>query len=58
MYAVVNSKGEFKKGRCGLAYVRRKAAEKAASAPGDSVVELVWDTDREPCYVKGRTLGE
>lgn len=58
LYAVVDRAGRFRRDGNGPVFVRmrRKAAEKFATRDGDSVVELVWDTDREPLHIKRRKV--
>ena len=61
LFAVVNRDGDFKRNeprRCFHVYARRKTAERHATKDGDSVVELVWDTDREPLHITRRKLKE
>jgi hypothetical protein len=58
LYAVVDKEGNFRRVNGSLAFSRRKTAEGHCHKAGDCVVELVWDTDREPLHIKGKTLGD
>lgn len=59
LYAVVTSDGSFKRGNSGFhVYARRRTAEGWANRDGDCVVELVWDTDREPLHIKSKKVAE
>lgn len=61
LYAVVDKNGNFARrtlgnGRTLRVYENRKVAERWANKEGQSVVELVWDTDREPLYINQKVV--
>jgi hypothetical protein len=58
LYAVVDRTGKFRAFRGNFACARRKTAEGWCRQEGDSVVELVWDTDRQPLYIKRKKVGD
>lgn len=55
-YGVVTRDGKLKnrsdRGGMFHVYARRKTAEKYATSTGDTVVELTWDTDKEPLFIR------
>jgi hypothetical protein len=56
LYAVVDRKGAFRRINGSLAFSRRKTAEGHCYHDGDAVVELVWDTDREPLHINKKKV--
>lgn len=59
LYAVVDRTGNFRReGKVLLVRMRRSAAVTLANRDGDCVVELVWDTDREPLHIQSKRVTE
>lgn len=62
LYAIVDRNGNIaRRSRRGgglRVYERRKVAERWATKEGDTVVELVWDSEREPLFIKTKKLGD
>jgi hypothetical protein len=51
-YGVVSAGGELRR----TVYKTQQRAERWATRDGDSVVELTWDSEREPLYINREIL--
>jgi hypothetical protein len=59
LYAVVDRDGKLRhrkraQGGAPMVYITLQAAQRQANKPGDSVVEMTLNLDREPLFIRGK----